>query len=190
MSRLKRELEQLYTSARSVLPSDLINTYKLRQTVRYKNLVKHKTTLALNKINPLVTKAVDSITTQDEWFKNLTTVTFPKNVKRLLALGPKYSLLPTRHDTSIPAFLASTETVIGNLDEEIKNIIIRVTHILTDYMRKPEIGHTLHLMRKETNNFLREHPEIYIIPADKENVTTVMWKEDYNRLSEELLSLQ
>lgn len=128
---------------------------------------------------------------QDKWLKNLTDVQLPHNTKMLLSLGPKFGITPSLRDFSIIHLLADIEYIIEQ-EENGRTINLKranVTNIITNYIRKHQ-GNTqlLNNILKETRTFLKEHPEIIGLKADKGNTTVVMYEQHYDELAKQLLS--
>lgn len=119
----------------------------------------------------------------ENWFVNKTQVEFPEDTKWLLSLGPKFAL--PMHKDNLPIFkiIADGEELIKTKDQnEQEPSRSCFTKILQNYMRfnsMPNFDKYLNKIFVDTKRFLKRHPEIYIVPADKGNVTVAMLKINY-----------
>lgn len=120
---------------------------------------------------------------QEKWFVNKTEVEFPDDMKWLLSMGHKFAL-PVKRD-ALPLFkiIADGEEMIktkevGDQDSARSNI----TQILQHHLRStyvPNIDKFINKIHRDTKKFLQQHKDIYIVPADKGNVTVAMHKKEY-----------
>lgn len=128
------------------------------------------------------------------WLINLSKQTIPKEVQEVLKLGPKFALQfnNKKEDLPVTDILASIEQVMENKDEEIKtDIRIKVCNTIKNFCNKPQHKSTT---QKEidkkcitTKSFLKRHPNLLILEADKSKQTVIMDRPDYEEKMDILL---
>lgn len=165
-----------------------------KQHIKYNRLFHKVKCKNINKFNYLYNSQVaQKLKSQPNWIKNLTNVTIPEDVNHFLALGPKFSIEPILgKDINIRNILADIDYATSTIEDTNlrNNIIARSTNVITNYFHhSTEIKPSL--FRKvfnKTRSFLKEHPDIIVTRSDKGNVTVVMYREEYIRLSYELIN--
>lgn len=120
----------------------------------------------------------------DFWIKNLSSVTIPSNVKYILALGDKFNL-PTK------VKYVNTNQIIANLEPTIKQfgdstkfeLRNKICNIITNFKKAPvqftTIDALLNVFHLATQSFMKDHPDLLVLNADKSKVTVLMDKKDY-----------
>ncbi|XP_055840075.1 uncharacterized protein LOC129907749 isoform X1 [Episyrphus balteatus] len=120
---------------------------------------------------------------KENWFVNKTQVEFPEDTKWLLSLGPKFALPIKKENIPIFKMIADGEELIKSKEQnEQEPARSCFTQILQNYMRFvsiPYLDKYLNKIFSDTKKFLKRHPEILIVPADKGNVTVAMLRENY-----------
>lgn len=118
----------------------------------------------------------------EEWLKNLTTPDVPKDVKMMLALGPKFAVYQTKYKVPINRIIADVEHIISdNNGTEIQNLIrVKASNIIPNHIYSTEKHMTsqqlsLRNAYRSTNIFLKNNPHITIAAADKGNVLILMY---------------
>ena len=135
----------------------------------------------IKKLRNLVNRELVQVKTADNWFRNLSDITFPSEVKNFHALGPKFSVSPSTRDISIPRLLADVEYIVEKHDEPCRDVLrARVTHAITHHLEKTGgNSSTLQIIFKKTKLLKKNHPECIITRADKGNVTVAMSREQF-----------
>ncbi|XP_055527260.1 uncharacterized protein LOC129719869 [Wyeomyia smithii] len=139
----------------------------------------------------LKNRRVAELNTEKEWVENITSTQVPDFVMRTLLLGPNFNV---QNKTKIPyvEIVAGIEKGIRskeNADEIRGGISTAITNHI-NYTRQPRHG-KLEWMEKDisaTKQYLKEHPNLIIIKADKGNKTVIMEAEDYHMKMMELLN--
>lgn len=137
-------------------------------------------------------------TLNEKALHNATEVVLPEKVAILLSLGPKFAL-PFTNVASIPFFhlLADVESIIKtNSDTDIQDRTrCRVANNIQNYIHRQQHTGTNHPNQRflveaeqEAKQFLKQHPELYVLRADKGNKTVIMQKEEYVMRMERLLA--
>ncbi|XP_072377245.1 uncharacterized protein [Diabrotica undecimpunctata] len=185
----ERKLHELRTKAYNILNFHTFNEFNRRQRIKYNTEFHKIKKIQINKFNKLKIEAFDKIKFQEKWFKNLTSIHFPFEIKKFLALGPKFSLCPSKSDIRVPNLLSDIESIIRPLNDSQKDVVrSKCTNVITNFLHKEVKDHFLNKYYMQTKLFLKNHPEIYIVKSDKGNVTVVMYKEDYLQKTGELLN--
>lgn len=112
------------------------------------------------------------------------------NVQSFLALDPKFNIPPSEQDIPIVRLLADVEPAIQKVDIDDRiSTRFRVANIITNYvLTNKSLYHPIHLWQKETRKFLKQHPDLLIIPSDKGNATTALDRDKYEKLGGNILS--
>jgi len=122
---------------------------------------------------------------EEEWFVNLSSITFPREVQSLLQLGEKFSLPYHCHSRKhIIDFIKHLESNLKRMHPDISTEIrSRVFHFINKYLSSPpslsSIEHRLIHMASLAHTFLNDHPNLLITKADKGNVTVVLDRDLY-----------
>lgn len=90
---MEKNLERLKREVKDIIPNNIYQEYEKRQEnyKRKSNTVKKNN---IKKFNNLIEKGKNKIKIKECWFKNLTNVDIPLDIKNFLALGPKFALTP------------------------------------------------------------------------------------------------
>ncbi|XP_062711019.1 uncharacterized protein LOC134289038 [Aedes albopictus] len=142
-----------------------------------------------------------SFTENDAWIRNTTNVEVPNHTKILLGYGPKFAL-PFENNQEIPYFkiIADLESILKLEPDPILQAAHRnqFTNILQNYVNKRKNGcfnttsnrveHFMTEALSTSRKFIRDHPDVYIVPADKGNKTVIMLKNEYEEKMDALVS--
>lgn len=177
----ERQLSDITSKINECLPNYIFEEFKRRQTVIYNKVFHNIKRTNINKLNNLKNNLQPLIKTKENWIKNLTTTDIPKSVSDFLSLGPKFSIPPTLQDLPIRTVLADLEWAILNLTHQTKELYkAQATNTITNFAHKYLNKHNDWLrIRNETKSFLKNHPDILVLKADKGNVTVIMDKQNY-----------
>lgn len=128
---------------------------------------------------------------------NLTETLIPDEVVRLLNMGPKFAINPSKRDKQTHInLLADVECILThafNEDPDIRNDKRqRVNNIIMNYSNRPpiddHIGRFYRREFKQTQTWLREHKELIVTTADKGNKTVMITVQDYGTKMTHILS--
>lgn len=153
---------------------------KIKETHRKKirNLEQNKTKTFTDESNT---------TTHTSWIENLTTVHIPNEIANVLSMGPNFSNKPhNKNNQYIHDIIAETEITIEKLNNETKN---NIRHKISNAILKHKHKHKVNIQNQaekdlekhitETKKFLKQHPEIYVLKADKTQKTVLMEASEY-----------
>lgn len=190
LSKLENQFQQVKDKAKQMLPNHIFIEFNNRQTLAYNKRFKTVKNRNINKIKNLSLNETKKITVKDNWFKNISNVTFPDEIKNFLALGPKFSVPPIISKIPIRKILADLEFCMSQFNETDKNLKrAQVTNIITNFLHKNRNNNSPNTqLFLRSKRFLKEHPDLLIIKSDKGNVTVAMNKTEYHRLSIDILS--
>jgi hypothetical protein len=121
----------------------------------------------------------------NKWLINLTEVQIPSDVQNVLKLGEKHSVPFSNKNLPLEELISCVESSIYLMDDltkrEIRN---KMTNILTNFKNSPRKLSTseinFSILHNKAKNFLREHPSILVLSADKGNITVIMDRTDYD----------
>lgn len=190
VSRGDRLMTEIESEVVNTLPLHIWIEFKRRQSISY-NIVFHRVkNTNIRKFNRLKTEQTVVINTEECWIKNLTDIDVPADIKNFLALGPKFSVSPTKKDFSLVGLLADIDCITKKANTNDRNLLIaQATNIVTNFINKDvHLNNHFNQTYKKTAKFLKEHPELMVTRADKGNVTVLLTPEQYNTSVEEILS--
>ena len=86
--------------------------------------------------------------------------------------------------------MADITNVTSNLNRDERNDLnARVINVVTNYTQQQKaFGLRTHSLYHKSKRFLKEHPEVLLMNADKGNVTVLIPREVYERLSDDIIS--
>ncbi|XP_036339738.1 uncharacterized protein LOC118749054 [Rhagoletis pomonella] len=128
-----------------------------------------------------------------EWFCNITSTEIPDDIQWLLSLGPKFALPISNKEFPLFKIIADGENCIQTIKDKEKQEIERnnLTTLIRDYINKTTntirdkfIHNTFH----SAKTFLKNHDQILILNADKENVTVAMNKAEYDMKMQKIVN--
>lgn len=184
--KLAHARENLYNS----LPFHIINEFEKRQKTTYNKIFHEHKIRLMRKFNNIKTDNFAKIKFQEKWFKNLTSIVFPYDVKKLLALGPKFNILPDKKSFKISSLLADIEYIILKSNSANSDILrSQCTNVISNYLHNNNNNNNyLNKLFKNCKSFLKQHSNIIITRSDKGNVTVAMYENDYTNKCLELLN--
>lgn len=129
----------------------------------------------------------------ENWFVNKTDTDFPYDVKWLLSLGQKHAIPTTRGEFPIFKYIADGEDCIQTLDnrEEQEMARTKFTFMNENYLNKRSLDKREKFILNtvgQTESFLKKNKNIYILNADKGNVTVAMDTKDYETRMNDILN--
>lgn len=196
ISQLENNLKHLKSKIISSTDSSIFSNFSRKKEVAYNRLfhkIKRKNIEKLNKLLDLQSLKLKS---KDNWLKNLTNVEIPHEIKAFLSLGPKFSIEPILgKDISLSSMLSDIDYITSfTNDSNLRNCLIsRSTNVITNYFnhsRDKNYHFSSNFFQKllqKSKRFLKQNPNIILTKSDKGNVTVLMYKEDYVKLTLDLI---
>jgi len=134
-------------------------------------------------------------TVRNSWFKNLSNLDIPLNIKCLLQLGQNFSLPATNTKNNIIEMIKNIENNIKKLNLDIQSNIRNhslqvIKKLFNKCTQTNKIYDKLSDMLKSTKHFIKNHPNLILTRADKGNVTVALDKNEYIRKIESMLQDQ
>lgn len=187
---MERESSLLWQSLGASLPSHILNEFKRRNIIKYNrqfNIIKNRNR---NKIEKLKQNTLKQINSSSKWFKNVSNIQIPDDIRSFLSLGPRFSVEIPKKEVSVQKLLADVDNIINRFQGENRQNILRAktTYLITEFLKKtPDITNNFQSLYYKTKKFLKDNPELLILKADKGNVTVAMNKHTYGELAESIL---
>lgn len=192
--------EQLYTLQEEIintLPFSVADDFLLMQKRYGDKQYTLKTHTHNKKFDGLYEKMmrVFNVDVDEKSFINLTNITVSTDIKWMLSMGPKFAL--PHEDDDFPLFNVITdceEVIKGFNDTRVKDIIrAKIANIVLNktntHTHNKSIQNTLiKQIHNNTIRFHRKHKDILIIRADKGKATVLMFKSEYEKKVNELLT--
>lgn len=187
--QLKNRYTRLNNIAYEFLPHNIVKNYESRLKHSFNRKLSRVGRDMTRKLNNLIKIEKDHLVTEEKWIKNLTDKTIPADVRKILALGPKFAYPPERRDISVKHLLADVEQAISWAPKEAQNILrAKTTNVITNHLNKNrDVSSTTTQMLKQTRKFLSENPDIVVTDSDKGGVTVLISRDEYDRKMTELL---
>lgn len=165
----------------------------LKKTIRLNNTKLNQKYKKLTQIYLDKLKANFNFGRNQAAFVNLSDIMIPDHVQTILGFGPKFSVTLENEQLPIMNLIADTEQIIYRLSNtRLQNLIrSKIVNVITNklYTRKIDfVDQVIIQYTKETKQFLKSNPDLYIVSSDKGNKTIVITKEDYNAKALALLS--
>ncbi|XP_055527636.1 uncharacterized protein LOC129720213 [Wyeomyia smithii] len=176
-SHLQRKVEEA-TSAddwvrmKAMLEKRAMNTYNQSKAVE------------IRKLEDLKNKSIRNQSHNQEWIANTTEANLPDFVERTLMLGPNFNV---QNKNTIPyvRMIADVETAIQGIPEAegIRGEVATFMSNYINYQRQPRTKNNVWIHKEiiRTREYLREHPELYVTKADKENRTVILAADEYRQ---------
>lgn len=191
----KQNINNLQSQVKNVIPDHIFIEFERTLTLSFNkqfNLVKNKNISKFQRLQDSLPSNKKLFTDNSNWFKNLSDIEIPKDISDFLSLGPKFSITPVGNNVNINNFLADVESIIDVIPQQEKNttrakITNNITNFLTGTADRGGCG-PLGNMYNKTKAFLKNHPNLYILQADKGGCTVAMKKTDYVQKTEDLLT--
>lgn len=134
----------------------------------------------------------NNIISQPHWLKNLTNTEIPQDITNFLAMGPKFSIQPSRQDIDIPLLLADVDFLVDKIQTKEKNLLLAQScNLITNFLHNSnnfDNNNINTILFNKTNKFLKDNPHLRVIMSDKMNVTTIMTVTQYELLAGEILN--
>jgi hypothetical protein len=183
----KKELDDLYQVIITYSPVQIFESFL---NVQQKELEKKLNARRENTMKKLREQSNEKLLVQEKWLINLTPYQFPPEMKKLLSLGPKFSLPGSLKKKDVFELIADTEQILEDIDENVKDDVRgKIVNAIMNEMRRHKthnpsvIKAELEKMEKVTKAFFDSNQErmkeICIIPADKGNSTVILSKSKY-----------
>lgn len=190
LDHISRQLTDLESNIRGFLPQDTWSEFVHRMTPKWNRHFDNTKRRNLNKFHRLLNTQIKPIKVQERWVKNISDVQLPSEVVTILALGPKFSIEPTSRELSIPRLLSEVELSNVNRPTQEKNLTTaKVANVITNYVQRQSVDASpFSRLYIKARSFLRNHPDLLVLQADKGSVTVVIKKEEYSTLSNEMLN--
>lgn len=204
LNLLHTEKLRLENGLQQSVSSEIWNSFSSAQTVFAQRNMDNVRRTTNSKFQRLLTKSLDGCRKQltsanTKALSNATNITIPKNVELLLSLGPKFTL-PETNISNAPFYhvIADVESIIKtneNKDVQERNRC-KVANNIQNYLHRNRNAGAHHTPSEkfyrqaeiETRTFIKQHPEICILKADKGNKTIIMNRDDYNARMDQLLN--
>lgn len=132
-----------------------------------------------------------------EWFKNISQTEIPSNVATLLGLGPKFAINFEKRHIPIPTLISEVEDIVTRIEpgprrDDLRAVAVNAitNHVRTHRADQTHMQTMIRSMHQEARSFIKRHPEIVIVQADKGNITVAMDKTSYESKMRQHLSDQ
>lgn len=199
IKNLQMLIDTLTDTIKNALSTETYNTFIKQTKEKIEKLFLKKKLKNQNKINKLLhTKQKNEIKIRDinespKWIKNLTDIEIPNDIADILMLGPNFAI-DIKDDKNIP-----TDTIISNIEVGINHlpnykkdqIRAKTCNILTNFKQKIKNNKQQTSINKKlikTQHYLKQHPNIKILKADKTNKTVIMNSVDYENKMNDILN--
>lgn len=200
IKNLQKRLNDIEKTIETNLPSATCNLFKIQIRDKMEILFNRTKQTNQNKINKFLKckkpNANEAKITNPNWTENLTECTIPDNVSKILSLGPNFAVENNNYK-KIPTndIICNIEVGMNHLTNQDKEQIRSKTcNILTNFTQKLKNQNNnkkssqLSKNITQTQNFLKEHPELKVLKADKTNKTVIMNSADYDKKMMDILS--
>ena len=189
LNSMEKKLTDIKNTAVGCLPNDVFTNFSNKCNISYNRVFNDIKQNNVKKINMLArTHGIYELKTHERFLYNYTGVELPVEVKKILCAGPKFSIPLLSSELPIPNLIKDLEYCIQSqtVNEEVKNEVrAGCINKLTNFITRAE--HTScnknNIIVKDfigTKVFLKSHPEIIVMRADKGNSTVVMLRDEYN----------
>lgn len=193
-----KDIQTFIELAKTIFPAGTVEKYIATIERRSQLMFEKEKKRQITKLQTLINNELkgshsETLNKNKQWLNNLTTINIPDNVKNILALGPKFAFHYNNKQIPINDIIANIEIMIENKSEEAKfDIRTKICNSIKNHMNNPhrltfnqiQLNNSI----KETKVFLKSHPELYVINADKAKQTVIMYKEDYEQKMNNLLA--
>lgn len=132
----------------------------------------------------------------DSFVFNATDVSIPKEAMMIMGLGPKFGLPVKTEDIPVPEIIADVEHALYNVPDTGQKNLVRsdVTQILARALnssqRRTNFDQFINKQLNAYTNFMKSHPELMCIKADKGGKTVCMFTDDYKQKTTDMLNDQ
>ena len=189
IKQAERSLKDINQTLSKKIPNNILTQFEQFQNRSYENTFKKIKKNNIKKVTNLKNSELENILQiQDNWIRDLSGCDIPSDIKKLLALGHKFSIEPNSKDIDLKKMLADIENIINLYPASNRNVLrAKVTNALTNFVNKPANNNYLRNLLFKTKKFFKAHPELLVTKADKGNVTVIIKKEEYVTKSLEIL---
>lgn len=202
IKRLRNEQTRLEATIKGVVPETVWESFTETQNSYYERSLADSRRSTGQKYQRLLQRSIENNTEKlpslnEKALLNAPQVTLPPEVEVLLSLGPKFAL-PHNNLAEAPIYhlIADTETVIkSNKDLEVQgrarcmvaNNIQNYIHTMKNNPQKTPQQTFFKEAEIKTKLFLKQHPELLVLKADKGNRTVILPREEYIAKMKQLL---
>lgn len=187
---LRSQIRQSETELFQLLPRRLVDDFFRTFNRTYQSKFNRIKANNVRKLEYLKSQQLcPTIPVKDSWFKNISDLPVPQLVSEFLSLGPKHTVRPRIQDFSLVGLLSDISFITCELGEHQRNLLhARAVNVVTNYVNSQKSsGYRSHKSYQATKQFLKQHPELLVLKADKGNVTVLMKREEYHTLALQLL---
>lgn len=177
-----------------------MGNYFAAQSMALENLTQKSRANCNIKFNNIYNKSINNIilaenSNTDNNLYNLTNEDIPKEVNKMLSLGPKFALPPKKNEIPFLHVISDLEDLAKSIDNKEKQNECRhkFSNIMTNFSYKSNNikshHNTIYLnnLYDETKSYLKERKDMVIIEADKGNRTVIMYKSLYDKTIQKIL---
>lgn len=181
-SKKRIQVQKIFSLMPPHIYREFERKFKNNQKVHIKKLTnKHE-----NKFHELKAKCLAemNLKIQGKYFINKTNVDIPSDVRLTLSLGSKFGIPTKTKELPLFNFISDIESssqginVESQREEFRKRVSNSLIHNFPKY-KNTRKERMLIALRDTTKKFLRRNPELYIINADKGNVTVALTSSTY-----------
>ncbi|XP_062701697.1 uncharacterized protein LOC134285243 [Aedes albopictus] len=203
IKQLRAMEQQLRAKLSGELPESRYTTFFASQEIFFERQTTSNRQKTSNKFERLLATMIDHCSSRspslnEKAIHNATEITLPEKVELLLSLGPKFAL-PSTNVAEMPFYhlLADVESVIQtHQDADVQERTrCRVANNIQNFIHRQQHAGPMHPnerflkeAERETRSFLKQHPNLYVLKADKGNKTVIMHKQDYVARMDQLLA--
>ncbi|XP_044761653.1 uncharacterized protein LOC123318931 [Coccinella septempunctata] len=192
ITRMEDEQSGLWESLEGFLPQEMLSRFKHYQHNKYTRFFTTIKESNLRKVRALSDEQLHKLSPQDRWVRNISSTTIPDRVIKFLALGPKFSVDVPARKIPMSRLLSDIENIISlndTLSEEGRNFKrAQATNVVTNCIKSGRGTNSIyHNEFFHCMKYLKQHPGLLVVRADKGNVTVLMDKTQYKELVDTLL---
>lgn len=178
-SNYKYEIDQnIKNNIHPSIYTNFINRQKISNQKFYNKIKRNNIRKFINLTT--INNKKNNIKIKDNWVYNLTNETIPDNILKFIALGPKFSLQPSSKNLSIYQIITEVEDILKLITVNTNQKRAKIINILTNYFNSNQDDNYLQKIYLLTKKYLKNHPEIYLIKADKSECSVLINKTDFN----------
>ncbi|XP_044749738.1 uncharacterized protein LOC123310338 [Coccinella septempunctata] len=182
ISHVQKEKAYIEEKLEHLVPSTTLLEFYRRQQITYKRIFNKIKTTNLNKVKNLQMKSYKTdYRVKEKWFKNLSTMEIPEEVKTVLSLGGKFSVPINPREVKVKNLIADVEGILDTVEEDIRDTLrAKTTNIITSFLhRNKNVTNHSDQLYKTTKEFLKTNDHLLVLNSDKGSVTVLMEKTDY-----------
>ncbi|XP_072377933.1 uncharacterized protein [Diabrotica undecimpunctata] len=183
---IHRQMSNIFIQLEPLLPSNILDQYETSLLKKYTFFLNNSLSHLQTKLNNLGSTPFSRLPFHDKWIKNLTNIQIPRNILKLLSLGPKFGLQPSFNDYSVCNFVADIENILSHSEaNELLELRSSANNILTNFSHKPPYASSdIDDVYRQTSTFLKEHPDLMVLTSDKAQFLTDILSQAYNYKNE------